>query len=105
MSAASSPSRPTRTGVLLVDGVAGNYGPIHHLLLEIFDGGSLYSEMVYRNEGLWFHPAARRGAGRIRAQISGPEAGYTSLVEGAKVSYELITGRNGESSAENLRFG
>lgn len=33
------------------------------------------------------------------------KAGYTSLVEGAKVSYELVPGRSGKMSAENLRIG
>jgi CspA family cold shock protein len=33
------------------------------------------------------------------------KAGYSGLVEGARVSYELFTGRNGKVSAENLRIG
>jgi len=33
------------------------------------------------------------------------KAGYTGLVEGTKISYELFTGRNGKQSAENLRLG
>ena len=32
-------------------------------------------------------------------------AGYTSLAEGAKISYELATTRNGKTAAENLRIG
>jgi len=32
-------------------------------------------------------------------------AGYTSLAEGAKVSYELMTNRSGKQAAENLRLG
>jgi cold shock protein len=32
-------------------------------------------------------------------------AGYTSLAEGAKVSYELMTNRNGKQAAENLPLG
>jgi len=32
-------------------------------------------------------------------------AGYSDLLEGARVSYELVTGRNGKQSAENLRIG
>jgi CspA family cold shock protein len=61
----------------------------------------------------WFN--ATKGFGFIQPQDGGPDvfvhisavqkAGYTSLVDGAKVSYELITGRNGKSSAENLRIG
>jgi cold shock CspA family protein len=42
----------------------------------------------------------------IFVHISAVEkAGYTNLVEGAKVSYELFTGRTGKSSEENLRLG
>lgn len=33
------------------------------------------------------------------------KAGQTSLAEGAKVGYELITGRSGKTSAENPRVG
>jgi cold shock protein len=33
------------------------------------------------------------------------KAGYAGLAEGAKVSYELVTGRFGKVSAENLRIG
>jgi CspA family cold shock protein len=33
------------------------------------------------------------------------KAGYTSLAEGAKVSYELMTNRRGKQAAENLRLG
>jgi CspA family cold shock protein len=32
------------------------------------------------------------------------KAGYTGLAEGAKVSYELLPGRDGRTSAENLRL-
>jgi len=58
----------------------------------------------------WFNPT--KGFGFI---CGGPDvfvhvsavqkAGYTSLAEGARISYELFTGRNGKSSAENLRLG
>jgi CspA family cold shock protein len=33
------------------------------------------------------------------------KAGYTNLVEGARISYELLPSRNGKMSAENLRLG
>lgn len=33
------------------------------------------------------------------------KAGYTGLAEGARVSYELVAGRNGKMSADNLRLG
>lgn len=61
----------------------------------------------------WFN--ATKGYGFIQPQDGGPDvfvhisavekAGYTNLAEGAKVSYELVTGRNGKASAENLRVG
>ena len=59
----------------------------------------------------WFNPA--KGFGFIQPDTGGPDvfvhisaverAGLSSLAEGAKVSYEVQTGRNGKSSAENLR--
>ncbi len=58
----------------------------------------------------WFNPA--KGYGFIEPEdgskdafvhISAVErAGLRSLTEGQKVSYELQTGQNGKSSAENL---
>ena len=33
------------------------------------------------------------------------KAGYTDLLRGARVSYDLIKDRHGKSSAENLRIG
>lgn len=33
------------------------------------------------------------------------KAGYSELVEGARVSYELRAGRSGKMSAEDLRIG
>ncbi len=60
--------------------------------------------------GKWFNPA--KGFGFIEPEdgsqdafvhISAVEqAGMSSLREGQKVSYELVPGRNGKSSAENL---
>jgi len=32
------------------------------------------------------------------------KAGYSSLVEGAKISYEVVAGRAGKMSAEKLRL-
>ena len=32
-------------------------------------------------------------------------AGYSALAEGAQLNYELVTGRSGKASAENLRIG
>jgi cold shock protein len=61
----------------------------------------------------WFNPT--KGFGFIRPDDGGPDvfvhinsvkkAGYTELLEGARVSYELTPGRGGRMSAENLRVG
>jgi CspA family cold shock protein len=46
------------------------------------------------------------GGADVFVHISAAEkAGYAGLAEGAKVSYELVTGRFGKVSAENLRIG
>jgi CspA family cold shock protein len=61
----------------------------------------------------WFN--ATKGYGFIQPDDGGPDvfvhisavqkAGYNGLAEGAKVSYELVTGRSGKVSADNLRIG
>ena len=61
----------------------------------------------------WFNPA--RGYGFIKPDSCGQDvfvhisavekAGYSALMEGAKISYELVAGRGGKVSAENLRLG
>jgi cold shock protein len=61
----------------------------------------------------WFN--ATKGYGFIKPDAGGPDifvhisaverAGFTGLAEGAKVSYELTTGRSGKTSAEQLRIG
>jgi CspA family cold shock protein len=57
-------------------------------------------------KGFGFIRPENGGAADVFVHISAVEkAGYTGLAEGARVSYELITGRNGKTSAENLRLG
>ncbi len=60
----------------------------------------------------WFNPT--KGYGFIKPEDGGPDvfvhisavekAGYTSLAEGARISFELKAGRSGKMSAENLRI-
>ena len=60
----------------------------------------------------WFNPT--KGFGFIKPDDDGPDvfvhisavekAGYTNLTERMRVSYELFAGRNGKTSAENLRI-
>ena len=60
----------------------------------------------------WFN--STKGYGFIKPDAGGADvfvhisavekAGYTNLAEGARISYELVTGRSGKSSAENLRL-
>lgn len=60
----------------------------------------------------WFNPtkgygfiAPEDGGKDVFVHISAVEkAGFTSLAEGAKVSYEIVTDR-GKQSAGNLRIG
>lgn len=60
----------------------------------------------------WFNPTKGygfiqpdNGAKDVFVHISAVEkAGYTSLAEGAKVSFDVVNNR-GKDSAENLRMG
>ena len=59
----------------------------------------------------WFNPTKgygfiqpQSGGGDVFVHISAVErAGLSNLNEGQQVEYELTTGRNGKSSAENLK--
>jgi len=62
----------------------------------------------------WFNPT--KGYGFIQPEGGGAKdvfvhisaverAGLNTLNEGQVVEYELVTGRNGKESAENLRVG
>jgi cold shock protein len=61
----------------------------------------------------WFN--VTKGYGFIKPAEGGPDvfvhisavekAGYTSLAEGARVSYELVPNRTGKMAAENLQLG
>ena len=61
----------------------------------------------------WFNPT--KGYGFIQPQGGGKDvfvhisaverAGLSSLNEGQTVEFELVTGRNGKASAENLKVG
>ncbi|MCK1424054.1 cold-shock protein [Bradyrhizobium sp. 182] len=61
----------------------------------------------------WFNPtkgygfiAPDDGGKDVFVHISAVEkAGFTSLAEGAKVSYEIVADRGGKQSAGNLRIG
>lgn len=61
----------------------------------------------------WFNPEKEYGFIRpedrsadVFVHISAVQkAGHTTLAEGARVSYELLPGRSGKMSAENLRVG
>jgi CspA family cold shock protein len=49
--------------------------------------------------------APDEGGDDVFVHISAVEkAGFTGLAEGAQISYELLTRRNGKASAENLRI-
>lgn len=61
----------------------------------------------------WFNPT--KGYGFIRPAVGDKDvfvhisaverAGLSTLNEGQTVEYELVTGRNGKTSAENLKVG
>jgi CspA family cold shock protein len=61
----------------------------------------------------WFNTT--KGYGFIKPEDGGPDvfvhiravqkAGYTDLLEGARISYDLASNRSGKMAAENLRLG
>lgn len=62
-------------------------------------------EVVQRGQEIRLHQPEDGGAG-LFVHISAVEkAGYTDLAEGVRVSYELMAGRSGKRSAENLPIG
>jgi CspA family cold shock protein len=85
------------------------------ILVIISQNGSSAEEKTEVAMGIvkWFN--ATKGYGFIQPDDGGNDvfvhisavqkAGHTGLAEGARVSYELLTGRNGKQSAENLRIG
>jgi CspA family cold shock protein len=60
----------------------------------------------------WFNPTKgygfiqpEGGGGDVFVHISAVErAGLSTLNENQKIEYEIVTGRNGKSSAENLKL-
>ena len=91
---------------------------MHHepaVLDRPIDAGTVFGRRAFqlvqerrgsqRSKGYGFIRPADGGLD-VFVHISAVEkAGYTSLAEGARISYELVTGRSGKASAENLRLG
>jgi cold shock protein len=90
--------------------------PFDSWLLAVDAAADLISRLIVRGDGVpsgtvkWFNPV--KGYGFIQPEggedvfvhISAVEkAGFTSLAEGAKVSYDVVANR-GKESAENLRI-
>jgi hypothetical protein len=60
------------------------------------------SEVVQLLKGLWLHSAGHRRQGRFLHISTVERAGFTSLAEGAKVTFDFVPNRDKES-AEILR--
>jgi CspA family cold shock protein len=99
-----------------VDG--GNVEPMSRHSLELIDPNlhhrTLFSGSAEMATGTvkWFNAtkgygfiAPQGGGGDVFVHISAVEkAGLSTLNENQKVEYEVVTGRNGKSSAENLKL-
>ena len=75
---------------------------ISSLLNMESDHGDRYCEVVQSDQGLWVYSAGwRRRQGRIRSYFGGRRAGLSTLNEGQKVDYEIVSDRG--KSAGNLK--
>src|SRR2546423_1587948 len=111
--------RPVHNNGRILSQGWGRLGPIRRAPIQL--GGRLTEVSAHRQKGSasmpkgtvkWFNPT--KGYGFIAPDTGGKDvfvhisavqkAGFTSLAEGAKVSFEVVMNR-GKESAENLRVG
>jgi cold shock CspA family protein len=66
--------------------------------------GARHRQVVQHPERLWLHPSRWRGRD-VFVRISAVErSGLSTLQEGQKIAFEVETGRDGKTSAENLKI-